>query len=56
MEKYKCKVCGYVYDPEVGDPDSGVEKGTSFEDLPEDWVCPLCGVAKSDFEKTREGA
>lgn len=56
MEKYKCKVCGYVYDPEVGDPDSGVEKGTSFEDLPENWVCPLCGVAKSDFEKTREGA
>ncbi len=56
MEKYKCKVCGYVYDPEVGDPDGGIEKGTSFEDLSEDWVCPLCGVGKSDFEKTREDA
>ncbi len=48
--KYVCKVCGYVYDPEIGDPDSGIEPGTSFEDIPDDWTCPLCGVSKSDFE------
>ena len=40
MEKYRCIVCGYIYDPEKGDPDSGIEPGTSFEDLPDDWVCP----------------
>lgn len=51
MDKYICKVCGYEYDPAVGDPDSGIEAGTRFEDIPEDWVCPLCGVTKSDFEK-----
>lgn len=51
MEKYVCIVCGYVYDPEVGDPDNGVVAGTSFADLPEDWVCPLCGVGKDQFEK-----
>ena len=50
MVKYVCTVCGYVYDPEVGDPDSGVAPGTAFEDIPEDWVCPLCGAEKSDFE------
>lgn len=50
MKKYICLVCGYIYDPEVGDPDSGVAQGTAFEDLPEDWVCPLCGVGKDDFE------
>jgi len=50
MQKYQCKVCGYVYDPEEGDPDSGIEPGTSFEDIPEDWHCPICGVNKSDFE------
>lgn len=49
MEKYVCDVCGYVYDPEVGDPDNGIEPGTSFEDLPDDWVCPVCGVGKDDF-------
>ena len=49
MEKYVCDVCGYVYDPEVGDPDSGIAPGTAFEDIPEDWVCPICGVGKSDF-------
>ena len=41
MKKYKCQVCGYIYDPEVGDPDNGIEPGTAFEDLPDDWVCPL---------------
>lgn len=49
MEKYVCDVCGYVYDPEVGDLDNGIEPGTSFEDLPDDWVCPVCGVGKDDF-------
>ena len=50
MVKYVCTACGYIYDPEVGDPDSGVAPGTAFEDIPEDWVCPLCGAEKSDFE------
>ncbi|MBI9108612.1 MAG: rubredoxin [Spirochaetales bacterium] len=49
MQKYVCDVCGYVYDPEEGDPDNGVDAGTAFADLPEDWVCPLCGAAKDDF-------
>lgn len=51
MEKYTCTLCGYVYDPEVGDPDNGIKPGTAFADLPEDWVCPLCGADKSAFEK-----
>jgi len=50
MKSYVCLVCGYVYDPAVGDEDNGVTPGTSFEDLPEDWVCPLCGVGKDQFE------
>lgn len=50
MTKYICQVCGYVYDPAVGDEDNGIAPGTSFEDLPEDWVCPLCGVGKDQFE------
>ncbi|MGL4909459.1 MAG: rubredoxin [Bacteroidales bacterium] len=49
MKKYVCDVCGYVYDPIAGDPDSGIAPGTAFEDIPEDWVCPLCFVGKSDF-------
>ncbi len=49
MQKYVCQVCGYVYDPAVGDPDSGVAPGTAFEDLPDDWVCPVCGAAKAQF-------
>ena len=49
MKKYVCETCGYVYDPEVGDPDNGIEPGTALEDLPEDWECPLCGVGKEDF-------
>ena len=48
--KYRCTVCGYIYDPVDGDPDNGIEPGTQFEDLPEDWVCPVCGVDKSMFE------
>jgi rubredoxin len=47
---WKGRVCGYVYDVEQGDPDSGVAPGTAFEDLPEDWVCPVCGAAKDQFE------
>ena len=50
MKKYICTVCDYIYDPAIGDPDSGIEPGTAFEDLPEDWECPDCGVSKEDFE------
>ena len=50
MKKYVCSVCGYVYDPAKGDPDSGIAPGTAFEALPDDWSCPDCGVSKSDFE------
>jgi rubredoxin len=50
MKKYVCTVCDYVYDPAEGDPDSDIAPGTAFEDIPDDWVCPLCGVGKSDFE------
>ena len=49
--KYTCSVCGYVYDPDVGDPDNGIKPGTPFEKLPDDWVCPVCGAEKSKFEK-----
>jgi flavin reductase (DIM6/NTAB) family NADH-FMN oxidoreductase RutF/rubredoxin len=49
MKKYVCQVCGYIYDPEKGDPDSGAAPGTAFEDLPDDWVCPVCGVGKDQF-------
>lgn len=49
MQKYICDVCSYVYDPEKGDSDSGIASGTSFEDLPDDWVCPECGVGKDSF-------
>jgi rubredoxin len=51
MQKYECSVCGYVYDPAEGDPEHGVAPGTAFEDLPKDWVCPVCGADKSDFER-----
>ena len=54
MKKYICTVCQWVYDPEVGDPASGIAPGTAFEDIPEDWVCPLCGVGKDDFEPCEE--
>ncbi|MBN4049401.1 rubredoxin [bacterium AH-315-N14] len=53
MDKYVCTVCGYIYDPAVGDDDGGIKPGTKFADIPEDWVCPLCGVSKSEFEKSR---
>ncbi|NLN07897.1 MAG: High molecular weight rubredoxin [Firmicutes bacterium] len=51
MDKYVCKLCGYVYDPEKGDPDNNIAPGTPFADLPDDWVCPVCGVGKDQFEK-----
>ena len=54
MKKYECTVCGYLYDPAGGDPDNGVAPGTTFEDLPDDWVCPVCGVGKEDFEEAAE--
>ena len=47
--KYVCEICGYVYDPEKGDPEHGIAPGTKFEDIPEDWACPDCGVDKSNF-------
>jgi rubredoxin len=50
MDKYRCTVCGYIYDPDEGDPDSDITPGTKFEDIPDDWVCPVCGVGKEDFE------
>lgn len=50
MQKYVCATCGYVYDPAAGDPDNGIASGTAFQDLPDDWTCPLCGVDKSDFD------
>ena len=51
MDQYVCEPCGYIYDPEAGDPDSGIAPGTAFEDIPEDWVCPVCGMGKDVFEK-----
>lgn len=50
MKKYVCSACGYVYDPAEGDPEHGVQPGTRFEDLPESWTCPVCGVGKDQFE------
>jgi rubredoxin len=51
MEKWQCTVCGYVYDPSVGDPENGIAPGTSFAELPDDWVCPDCGAGKDEFER-----
>jgi len=51
MKKYVCDICGYIYDPEAGDPDGGIEPGTAFEDIPEDWICPVCGVGKDQFSE-----
>jgi rubredoxin len=51
MDKYECTACGYIYDPAVGDPDNGIPPGTSFEALPDTWVCPQCGVPKDLFQK-----
>jgi len=53
MDKYVCMVCGYIYDPEKGDPNQGITPGTSFEKLPDTWICPVCGSSKDMFEKMR---
>ncbi|MBI2252141.1 MAG: rubredoxin [Armatimonadetes bacterium] len=50
MKKYQCTVCGYIYDPELGDPDNGINPGTSFEALPDNWTCPVCGADKNAFK------
>ena len=49
MKEYECEPCGYIYDPELGDPDGGIEPGTPFEEIPDDWICPVCGVGKEEF-------
>ena len=54
MAKYLCDVCDYIYDPELGDPENGVPAGTAFEDLPEGWTCPDCGVETEDFVKAED--
>lgn len=51
MKKFECTACGYIYDEALGDPDSGIAPGTKWEDVPEDWVCPICGVGKDAFEE-----
>ncbi|UCH15245.1 MAG: rubredoxin [Bacteroidales bacterium] len=51
MKKYKCTICGYVYDPEEGDPDGGISPGTPFDEIPGNWSCPVCGAPKDDFEE-----
>jgi len=54
MDKWECIICGYIYDPKVGDIDNDIDPGTAFESLPEDWVCPECGAGTEDFEKIEE--
>ncbi len=54
MKNYYCTVCQWEYDPAIGDPEQGIEPGTSFENLPEDWVCPMCGVGKDEFAPVEE--
>ncbi len=54
MNKYQCTVCGYIYDPQMGDPDSNISPGVPFEKLPDDWVCPMCGAAKDQFVKIED--
>ncbi len=51
MKLFKCTICGYIYNSETGDPDNGIDPGTAFEDLPDDWVCPVCGADKDSFEE-----
>ncbi len=54
MDKWECLVCGYVYDPELGDPDNDIEPDTPFEELPDDWMCPDCGADQEEFERVEE--
>jgi len=50
-QKFRCTVCGYIYDPQEGDPENGISAGTPFDELPDDWTCPVCGVPQEDFEE-----
>jgi rubredoxin len=50
MDTYECTLCGYLYNPDEGDPDNDIDPGTSFDDIPDDWVCPICGASKDQFE------
>ena len=52
--KYRCTVCGYIYDPELGDADGGIDPGTASKELPDDWECPVCGASKDEFEPVEE--
>jgi rubredoxin len=54
MDKFRCIVCGYMYDPDAGDSENGIKGGTIFQELPDDWVCPVCGVDKNSFERIEE--
>lgn len=54
MKKYRCIICDYIYDPTLGDPDNGISAGTTFEDLPDDWLCPVCFANKGDFEPVED--
>ena len=54
MKKYRCGICGYIYDPKRGDPDGGIAPGTPFEEIPDDWSCPICGASKDAFEPVEE--
>lgn len=53
MSKWRCVLCNYIYDPAVGDPDGGIAPGTAFTSIPDEWVCPLCGATKDDFEEVK---
>ncbi len=54
MKKYRCEVCDYIYDPVLGDPENGIEPGTSFDSLPDEWICPVCGESKMAFVPVEE--
>lgn len=54
MDKWICTLCQWIYDPAIGDPEGGIMPGTTFEDIPDDWVCPVCGAGKDAFEKYEE--
>lgn len=54
MGKWECSICGYIYDPDVGDPENGVDPGTPFDQLPDDWVCPICRASKDEFNEVEE--
>ena len=56
MEKWRCSVCGYIYDPDIGDPESGIEPGLPFQNLPDRWGCPDCGASKDMFERVEDAA